>query len=64
VDPDRDTPDIIKRYVQEFSNKIIGLTGTREQIQDVCKAYRVYYNNGPKDIDNDYIVSISWIVDN
>jgi len=59
VDPLRDTPDIIKKYLKEFSDNIIGLTGTVKQIEDVCRTYRVYYNNGPKDVDEDYIVSIS-----
>ena len=33
VDPDRDTPDIIKSYIGNFDSSIIGLTGTEAQLK-------------------------------
>jgi protein SCO1/2 len=43
VDPARDTPQDIADYVSNFSPQIIGLTGTRDEVVSVAKAYRVYY---------------------
>lgn len=59
MDPERDTSNVLEKYIKEFSSKLIGLTGTKQQISDVCKKFRVYFSAGPKDKDDDYIVSIS-----
>lgn len=45
VDPQRDTPQMLKDYLSSdgFPKGVIGLTGTDEQIKQAAKAYRVYY---------------------
>lgn len=43
-DPARDTPSVLHSYLSEFHPSIIGLTGSWEQIKDVCKKYRVYFS--------------------
>lgn len=43
VDPERDTVKKMAEYLRSFNRRIIGLTGTPEEIQKAAKAYRVYY---------------------
>ena len=44
IDPERDTPEVLKDYVPNFHPKMVGLTGTKEQIVSAAKAYRAYFN--------------------
>lgn len=41
LDPERDTPAVLNDYVSSFGHRIIGLTGSREMIDRMAKAYRV-----------------------
>jgi len=43
IDPERDTPDVIGRYVKNFGDRVVGLTGTPEQIKKAADAYKVFY---------------------
>jgi protein SCO1 len=43
VDPERDTPSVLKSYLAAFGPQFIGLTGTPSDIAKVARAYRVYY---------------------
>lgn len=47
VDPERDTPQVIGDYVDAFSDDIIGLTGSPEQVGRVIDVYRVYAQKVP-----------------
>jgi len=60
-DPARDTPSVLRAYLKEFHDSLIGLTGTWEQTKNVCKQYRVYFST-PQDVkpgDEDYLVDHS-----
>ena len=43
IDPERDTKEIMERYVSTFHKNIVGLTGSPKQIKNVTKAYAAYY---------------------
>jgi protein SCO1/2 len=52
LDPERDTPDLLKSYVTAFDPRFVGLTGTAEQIDSAAKNYHVVYFTAPT--SNDY----------
>ena len=59
VDPKRDKPAIVKQFAAAFGTRVIGLTGSAEQIAAVAKAYQVYYaehrtGTGPDDYTMDH----------
>jgi cytochrome oxidase Cu insertion factor (SCO1/SenC/PrrC family) len=43
VDPERDTPEILREYLTNFHPSMQGLSGSIEQTTAMGKAYRVYY---------------------
>ena len=47
VDPERDTPELLKLYLSNFDPRITGLVGTPEEIAAVAKAYRAIYEKVP-----------------
>ncbi len=49
VDPERDTPEHLKMYVNYFHPRLVGLTGTSESVAAAAKAYRIYYAKAPED---------------
>lgn len=54
VDPERDTKEQLAVYMQNFP-KIIGHTGTAQQIKDTAKTYKIYYKKQEnKDSPQDY----------
>lgn len=61
VDPKRDTPEEVDKYLQEFHPRAVGLTGTAEEIKQVSRSYRVYYNEGTKNSEKDYLIDHSII---
>ena len=46
VDPERDTPAVLAKYVAAFHPRLLGLTGSPEQIRQMAQDYRVYVAKG------------------
>ena len=47
VDPERDTPEVMKSYLGSFDGRILGLSGSRQAIEAAMKAYRIYARKVP-----------------
>lgn len=59
VDPQRDTPAVIKRYVALFDPSFVGLTGTEAQLDPVFDAYHVWHQRIPGTKASGYLMAHS-----
>lgn len=53
VDPERDTPEIMKNYAEAMTDRVTGITGDPDEIAKVIAAWHVYAAKIPTD-DGDY----------
>lgn len=56
VDPERDTPAVIKQFVANFHPGIVGLTGSPQAIAEVAKRYAIYFKKQPPGPGGGYMV--------
>lgn len=49
IDPERDTPSVMAEYVPQFSPRILGLSGSAQQIKDTAKAFKVFYQRNEEE---------------
>lgn len=47
VDPERDTAELLRNYLNAFDAEIVGLRGTPEQTKAAAKAFSVFYEKAP-----------------
>ncbi len=47
VDPGRDTPELLKTYLESVDPRIVALTGTPEELAAAAKAFRISYRRVP-----------------
>jgi len=52
IDPNRDTPEVVGDFAANMHPKMIGLTGSNEQVAAASKAFKTYYQK--QDGDPDY----------
>ena len=62
VDPARDTPEILKTYLENFDSRIIGVTGDPAKTEAIAKAFRVFAEKVPGEKPGDYTVDHTGIV--
>lgn len=69
IDPERDTTEQVNEYCAEFHPRMVGLTGSRDAINKVTRAFRVYYTKATDDDDDDddaYLIDhsiITYLID-
>ncbi len=44
VDPERDTPEILRKYLSSFDPRFLGLTGTPEQVRLAASSFKAFYS--------------------
>jgi protein SCO1 len=59
IDPQRDTPAVLKQFVAAFHPKLIGLTGNDAQIAEVAKRYAAVYQRGEGGTKDAYLMDHS-----
>jgi protein SCO1 len=53
VDPERDTPEVMRDYVSAFSDRIVGVTGKPDDVHAMVKDYKIYSRKVPQ-ADGEY----------
>ncbi|MHB9880593.1 SCO family protein [Pacificimonas sp. ICDLI1SI03] len=59
VDPERDTPEVVKEFAAAFHPRMIGLTGSQQAIDDMVDTFRVYKAKGDVREDGFYLMDHS-----
>jgi len=66
IDPERDTPEYLREYVQHFHPRLVALTGTVDQVKAVTKVYGVYsakvYEDPEKKDPDDYLMDHTSVI--
>lgn len=66
VDPERDTPEVVGEFTAAFSDHLIGLTGTAEQIETAAANFFAHYTRLEANAEGGYLMDhsrIGYLVD-
>ena len=66
IDPERDSSDKVASYLKSFDSRFIGLTGSRQDIEQVTKSFKTLLQDFPKNRTDNYQLthsSVFYIVD-
>ncbi len=67
IDPDRDSPEVLKEWTEFFHPDMIGLTGSSEDVKRIAQTFRVYYAKPPGAANDDsYLMdhsTLTYLVD-
>ncbi|MGB3378557.1 MAG: SCO family protein [Allopontixanthobacter sediminis] len=61
IDPERDNPQVVGDFVDNFHPRLIGLTGTPEQVKSAAKTFAVTYSKGEVPESGNYLMNHSAI---
>jgi protein SCO1 len=61
VDPERDTPEQLRQYLDSFDPRIIGLTGSEQQIAAAAKCWNAFHNKIPEGDGTYTVVHSSYV---
>ncbi|TZG11727.1 SCO family protein [Comamonas thiooxydans] len=59
LDPERDTPEVLKAYLANFDESFVGLSGTVEEIAAVAKDFKIFFKKVPGKVDGTYTLDHS-----
>lgn len=59
LDPERDTPEVLKAYLANFDESFVGLSGTADEIAAVAKDFKIFFKKVPGKVDRTYTLDHS-----
>ncbi len=66
IDPERDGPGVVGEFAAAFSPRLLGLTGTKEQVAAAAKAFKVFHSKGELSPGGGYLMdhsNIAYLMD-